>query len=211
MRRLYSIGDSHSYHGWEQVIIDGISVITYKDFYSKTCSYFGFKKLNLVDIKKLGVNEGDIVSFLFGEIDCTCNIHKFKDQYQEVIDKIVENYFYAIKVNVEQFNNLLVIVSSITPPISKIRYKADAHTDSIFPILGEDEDRKKYVHYMNKRIREKCDEYKYEYLDIHGLHCDENGLLITSLSDGHIHIESPKYIQAGLIKLLSNLKWNKSF
>lgn len=203
MRRLYSIGDSHCYHGWEHVRINGMSVITHKQFISRTCSYFGFKRLELVDMKNLGVQDGDIVSFLFGEIDCTCNIHKFADQYEDIIDKIVENYFYAIKVNVEQFKDLIVIVASITPPISKIRYKADRHTDSLFPILGEDEDRKKYVKYMNAKIKESCEEFKYEFLDIHDIHCDENGLLITSLSDGFIHIEDPRYIQEGLMKLLS--------
>lgn len=202
MRKLYSIGDSHCYHGWQHVQIDGLVIKTHKDFYSKTCSYFGFQKLNLVNLKNMGVNEGDIVSFLFGEIDCTCNIHKYKDEYKEIIDKIVDNYFHAIKINVDQYNDLLVIVTSITPPISKIRYKADRHTDSIFPILGEDEDRKKYVNCMNLKIKEKCKESGYEFLDIHDAHCDENGLLITELSDGYIHIESPKYIKEGLIKLL---------
>jgi hypothetical protein len=147
MRKLFSIGDSHCYHGWQHVHIDGLNIITHKDFISRTCSYFGIARLNLVDIKKLGVSDGDIVSFLFGEIDCTCNIHRYQDQYIEIIDKIVENYFYAIKENIDQFNELMVIVASITPPISKIRYKADRHTDSLFPILGEDEDRKKYVRY----------------------------------------------------------------
>jgi hypothetical protein len=206
MKTLYSVGDSHCYHGWEHVIIPGLNIKIYKDFFSRTCSSFGFQKLNLVDIKKLGVQNGDIVSFLFGEIDCTCNIHKFADCYQEVIDKIVENYFYAIKINVERFNDLLVLVTSITPPISKIRYKADRHTDSIFPILGEDEDRKKYVKYMNMRLKEKCSEYRYEFFDIHDIHCDDNGLLITALSDNFIHIEDPIFIQQGLIEVLKKHK-----
>jgi hypothetical protein len=41
-------------------------------------------------------------------------------------------------------------------------------------------------------------------LDIHNLYCDENGLLITAMSDGFIHIEDPKYIQQELIKLLKD-------
>ena len=206
MKTIYSVGDSHCYHGWQHVCIPGLNIKTYKDFISRTCSYFGFQKRDLVDLKKLGVQDGDIVSFLFGEIDCTCNIHKFADQYKEVIDKIVENYFYAIQVNVEQFNDLIVLVTSITPPISKIRYKADRHTDSLFPILGEDADRKKYVKYMNLKIKEYCSKYGYDFFDIHDIHCDENGLLITELSDQFIHIEDPRYIEQELIKLLEKHK-----
>jgi hypothetical protein len=205
MKRIYTFGDSHSYHGWQDVLIDGRNIITTKQFFSKTCSYFGFAKLNLVDIKNLGVRNGDIVCFVFGEIDCTCNIHKYQEMYEEVIDKIASNYFAAIKSNADQFSELLVIVVSITPPIAKVRYKADTHTDSIFPILGEDEDRKKYVRYMNLKLKERCADYGYEFLDIHDIHCDENGLLITSLSDGFIHIESPRYIQESLVSLLEKL------
>lgn len=202
MKRLFSIGDSHSYHGWELVRIEGIQIITTKQFVSKTCSYFGFSGLSLVNLKELGIRDGDIVSFLFGEIDCTCNVHKYVDQYREIIDKIIETYFYSIMMNVAQYEDLLVIVASITPPISKIRYKADRHTDSLFPILGEDEDRKRYVNYMNAMIKAKCKDFDYEFLDIHDMHCDENGLLITALSDQFIHIEDPIFIQEGLIKIL---------
>jgi len=195
---LHTFGDSHSCHPWEEMK----HILNIPNFNhhlgSITCSFFGFQKLDLFNIKKFKVIDGDIVCFVLGEIDCRCHIYKYKEQYKEIIDKIIENYFCVIKCNVEQFNNLITIILSVVPPITKIKYGINPD----FPVLGEDNERIMYTQYMNLKIKEKCKEYSYLFLDVYDKYCDNQGLLELSLSDGYTHITNPKYMYEELVQLL---------
>ena len=63
-----------------------------------------------------------------------------------------------------------------------------------YPYLGSDEERKNYVLYFNKKIREKCIEKNYIFFDIYDKYIDENGFLRKDLSDGNVHIGNGVYI-----------------
>jgi hypothetical protein len=207
---LHTFGDSHATTPWNKINIDEISILcnTILDQktggknwkkWTMTCSFFGFQKLDAINIKNFNVKEEDIVCFCLGELDCRCHIHKHKEMYNELIDKIVENYFLAIKVNVEQFNNLKVIVVSVTPPTAITRYRKSYK----YPILGSDVERVTYTQYMNSKIKEYCEKYNYMFLDVYNKYCDEEGLVNIMYSDKASHIKNPMYIREELIKLLN--------
>ena len=63
-----------------------------------------------------------------------------------------------------------------------------------FPYLGTDEERKQYVLYFNKKLKEICIEKKYIFFDIYNNYTDENGFLRKDLSDGNVHIANEIYI-----------------
>lgn len=137
---------------------------------------FGRLGINLLNIKKYNVLENDIVIFCFGEIDCRNHVHKHitKDKtYEEVINEIVEKYFIAIKDNVCKYNNLKVYIYNVVPPIKYI----NVYKNHPFPYLGNDEERKKYYLYMNKKLKEYCNIYNYLFFDIYDNLCDKNGFL----------------------------------
>lgn len=197
---IHTFGDSHCGHmdgvNWRTIDI-GIPIETHW-IGPKTCAGFGISKLEMLDISKFGVKDGDVVVFSFGEVDCRAHIHKHKDAFWDIIDKITVNYFYAIKENVIQFNNLKVIVMSI-PPVAR---RDDLNDNPEFPTLGTDEDRRMYAEFFNNAIKRLCFVYGYLYMDVYFSYMDRDGFLDPTLSDGNVHIKDSKFMKEELLRLL---------
>jgi hypothetical protein len=66
---IHTIGDSHSGHGWSNIINHPLGAVL--------CYSFGQKKLNICNICKFNIKDGDTIVFCLGEIDCRCHIHKY--------------------------------------------------------------------------------------------------------------------------------------
>jgi hypothetical protein len=103
-----------------------------------------------------------------------------------VIDIIVENYFEAIKLNIttSQLKLKNVCVYNVVPPVQR----HNTHENPGQPYLGSDEERKSYVLYFNKKLKEKCVENNYIFFDVYDKYTDDNGFLRKDLSDGCVHI-----------------------
>jgi hypothetical protein len=186
---IHTIGDSHCGNGWS-----GTGRIQHH-LGAVLCYSFGKEKLNRCDIRNFNIKDGDTIVFCLGEIDCRCHIHKHITDtitYQDIINKIVENYFEAIELNVStsQIKLKNVCVYNVVPPVQK--YNTYEHPDC--PYLGTDEERKNYVLYFNKKLKEKCLEKEYVFFDIYDNYTDENGYLRKDLSDGLNHIENSIYV-----------------
>jgi hypothetical protein len=184
--RIHTIGDSHCCNGWK--IIPNVF-----DHHlgAKLCYSIGRDGIIIKD--NYGINNNDIVIFCFGEIDCRCHIHKHineSNSYTQIIDSIVEKYFEKIKIAVSDFENLKVCIYNVVPPVQKY----NTPENSEYPYLGSDEERKMYVLYFNKKLKEKCKEYNYVFFDIYDNYADENGFLKKNSSDGNVHIRDPYHI-----------------
>ena len=189
---IHTFGDSHSFNGWSGVKTHHLG--------PKLCYNFGKKMLDVCNISKFNIKNGDTLIFCFGEIDCRCHIHKHINKtisYQVVIDNIVDGYFIAIKKNINNIklknNNIKlknICVYNVVPPIQKNNTKENPE----YPYLGNDEERKEYVLYFNKKLKEKCDECNYIFFDIYDKYTDDNGFLRKDLSDGNVHIGNGEVI-----------------
>lgn len=203
MINIYTFGDSHSYKSWES--IDKYKLkINMCHIGPKLCYSFGRDKFKCLNIKDFGVQDNNLVIFCFGEIDCRCHINKYISEempYQTIIDEIVNNYFLAIKENVDQFEKLHVAVFNVVPPVQT--YNTEENPE--FPYLGSDEERKEYVLYFNKKLKEYCKKYNYYFFDVYNKYCDNNGYLNKELSDDNVHIRQSDFIYNHLIDYLSNL------
>jgi len=184
---IHTIGDSHSSFGWSGIIHQSLGPLL--------CYTFGTKKLNICDIRNFNIKDGDTIIFCLGEIDCRCHIHKHitdTTTYQDIINEIVDNYFDAIHLNVSvaQIKLKNICVYNVVPPVQI--YNTWENKD--YPFLGTDKERKEYVLYFNKKIKEKCIEKKYIFFDIYNNYIDNNGFLRKDLSDGNVHIRNGIYI-----------------
>jgi len=184
---IHTFGDSHSYFGWTGTIQHHLGAVL--------CYSFGKEKLNRCDIRNFNIKDDDTIVFCFGEIDCRCHIHKHITDtisYQDIINNIIKNYFEAIELNVStsQIKLKNVCVYNVVPCVQKYNTSEDPE----YPYLGTDEERKQYILYFNKKIKEKCIENKYIFFDVHDKYIDENGFLRKDLSDGHVHIMDGRYI-----------------
>ena len=185
---IHTIGDSHSYSGWSGTIIQ-------HHLGGVLCYSFGKEKLDRCDIRNFNIKNGDTIIFCLGEIDCRCHIHKHISDtviYQDIIDKIVDNYVHAIElnINISQIKLKNVCIYNIVPPVQKY----NTWENSEVPYLGTDEERKNYVLYFNKKLKEKCIEKDYIFFDVYDKYIDENGFLRKDLSDGNVHIGNGIYI-----------------
>ena len=155
--KIHTIGDSHAYNGWEIIKKQALD-INISSIGPLLCYSFGRDRLERINLKKLNVENDDIVIFCLGEIDCRCHIQKHitsDKTYNNIIDNIVENYFKAIEENVKQYSRLNVCVFNVVPPVQK--YNTNESPE--YPFLGTDEQRKDIVLYFNKKLSEKCIEY----------------------------------------------------
>lgn len=184
---IHTIGDSHSASGWSQVIIHHLGPVL--------CYSFGKEKLDRCDIRNMNINNGDTIVFCFGEIDCRCHVHKHINEtttYQEIINNIVNNYIEAIDLNITVSELVLknICIYNVVPPIQKYNTLENIE----YPYLGTDDERKQYVLYFNEKLKEKCSEKKYVFIDIYDKYADENGFLRKELSDDNVHIKNGVYI-----------------
>jgi len=185
---IHTIGDSHSGYGWNGIIQHNLNALL--------CYSFGKDKLNRCDIRNFNIKDGDTIIFCLGEIDCRCHVHKHITEtttYQDIINNIVDNYFEAIELNISisQIKLKNICVYNVVPPIQKYNTVENPK----YPFLGTDEERKQYVLYFNKKLKEKCIEKKYIFFDIYNKYIDENGYLKKNLSDGNVHIHNGIYIR----------------
>jgi hypothetical protein len=187
---IHTTGDSHSIIGWYD-----IGIISHH-LGPVLCYSFGKDPLNRCDIRTFNIEDGDIIIFCFGEIDCRCHIHKYINEtttYQHIIDCIIDAYFEAIKINITRSELKLkhICVYNVVPTIQRDKVKENPE----FPFLGTDEERKSYVLYFNERLNEKCKEYNYIFFNIYDKYTDKNGFLNSELSDSNVHIKNGVHIK----------------
>lgn len=186
--RIHTTGDSHSVKGWP-------SDIVFHRLGALLCYSFGKEQLDRCDIRNYDIEDGDSLIFCLGEIDCRCHVYKHQNEmksYMDVIDEIVDNYFEAIKINVLvseiKFKNIGVY--NVVPAIEKYNTSDNVQ----YPYLGSDEERRNYVVYFNKKLKEKCLEYGYVFFDVYDKYVDDRGYLSKDLSDDNVHIRDGRYI-----------------
>lgn len=198
---LHTFGDSHAKFGFRD-----IPNIRINELGARLCYTFASQRFNVLNIKNYGVNENDSVVFSFGEIDCRAHIYKFVNEttpYEQIIDSLTENYFTAIKTNVDQYKNIKTIIYNVVPPSdvllihSQEEYKTlilVKHSNAI-PWKGSNQERQNYHVYFNKKLKELCARYNYIFLDVYDKYSDHNGFLKRELSDYNVHINDSKFIK----------------
>lgn len=188
--KIHTIGDSHSKLGNinnPEIIQHWISGLL--------CYSFGIGKLNRVNIKNYSdIEDGDIVIFCFGEIDCRCHINRFitpENDYTKIIDELIKNYVDAVKENINQFTNLTTCLYNIIPPIQKHKCSSP---NSEYPFVGTDLERQSYHLYFNKKLNEECAINNFIFFDIYDKYTDDDGFLNEEYSDKNIHINDGIFI-----------------
>ena len=154
-------------------------------------------------LEKYNIKDNDTVVFCFGEIDCRCHIHKHitnVKSYKMIIDEIVDNYIHAIKINLENCKAKLknICIYNVVPPFQAYN-RVGNHE---YPFIGSDEERKKYVLYFNKCLKEKCKGNNWIFFDVYHSYCNSNGYLSKELSDGSVHIGNGIFIKKFIIDYL---------
>lgn len=217
-RAIHVFGDSHAsfYFSNERTAIPRNERSLFNDFYqghvhafefnihwfeSKTMHRIGRDGLTILNFKNFGINEDDIVVFVFGEIDARCHIGKQRDLkgrlLHEIIDSLVKNFMRTVQKNVKKFKKLHCVVASVIPPTNNAY-------NWVYPYHGSLEDRVIITQTLNAALQSQCSELGFDFLDIYPLYANAEGALDDRVSDGVVHVNpfENDQIKRQLINLL---------
>lgn len=176
---IHVIGDSHSQE------FSSIQECKIHYLGPRTMHRVGRDGLDLVNFKALGIQEGDVVVLAFGEIDVRCHIGKQRDFFhrnlEEVVHTLLDNYFCTISRNIAFYNNIHVVVYTVTPPIqsaSNVGYES----------YGSAEDRVWITKMLNQNLIQKAKAMGLGVIDVYDDYADAKGLLLAEYSDTSVHI-----------------------
>lgn len=180
---VHVIGDSHSseFSKIPGCVIHWLGPIT--------MHRVGRDGLSFVNLRNLGVLEGQAVVFSFGEIDARCHIGKQCDlnnrNLDEVIDTLATKYIQTILQNRQLYTRLTCIVYSVTPP-TNIAYNPQ------FPYYGTLAERVMISRKLNMKLAILCQQFGLSFLNVYNEYANPDGTLKTIYSDGCVHIH-PNY------------------
>lgn len=150
----------------------------------------GIKGLN---VSTRGVHNGDIVVFLFGEIDARCHIGRQRDQLgrdvDEIITTLVHNYVRTIHTNCALFEHITPVIALVVPP-------SDLEYNPSFPYWGLLSDRAMITRKLNDMLKLFASRYNIPIVDTYAPFALRDGSIIPSLTDGTVHINKRFYRMA---------------
>jgi hypothetical protein len=177
---IHVFGDSHSLEFFQipHCVIHHLGPIT--------MHRVGRDGLSFLYLPNLGVLEGEVAVFSFGEIDARCHIGRQRDLFNrsqdEVIETLAYNYLYTLVLNRMLYRKLTLIVYSVTPP-------TDCHYNPAYPFYGSVEDRVAITKQLNRRLKQLCRKVGIEFLDVYADYANPDGTLNLLFHDGTVHID----------------------
>ncbi len=137
-----------------------------------------------LDVRSFGVQAGQYVVYVFGEIDVRTHIGRIRDKTGQGLDEILDDlvkYYIDLIVTNQQESQCLSIIAAIVPP-SNIIENPD------FPFYGSLEDRIMIQQQLNTKLKLACQQHNLLYLDCNSNFTNPDGTLCYDMSDGHVHL-----------------------
>jgi hypothetical protein len=179
--QITTIGDSHGWHGWLK--IPGVEVLTRGPM---TMHSVGRDQI----VYTKGLPYETPVVFSWGEVDCRCHIHNHQP-WKETIERVVREYIKTVLLNAAHVRQIWLF--NISPP-PRVEDCKETYDGVGFPFVGSNEDRLKYVRYMNELLGRS----PFPLIDVYESYCDSDGFM----ADGNVHISNEKPIMAWIEKQL---------
>ncbi len=142
---------------------------------------------------------GDILIFVFGEIDVRAHIGRIADATgrprRELLEELVDAFLTSISRAAANLGDVRVILTSVVPPSPS--HLADTKA---FPVWGTLDDRVALTIALNRMLANGARKLGFDFLDFHADYADQAGAMIAGLSDGGVHI-APGYTEPIFHKL----------
>ncbi len=206
MNIIHIFGDSHANFNFSKIKYSNVKN-NYKN--SITMHRVGRDKKKFINFNSYSINDNDIIIYQFGEVDCRCHIGKqllLNRNLEEVINELVINYIDSIKINMDGYNNLKIIICNV-PPTMNQQYFENIYGPITheFPFIGTNLERANYTIKVNEMLKNKCEENNFIFLDYYNFYKNENGTIKTELTDNICHIVENNYILEKLYSIIDNL------
>jgi len=173
---------------------------------SITMHRIGRDQFGGIDFAKYDIQDGDMVIYQVGEVDCRCHIYRQLQTGRPldiITSELIDNFIASIKLNNSRYKSLKIIICCIPPPICKDYYESiHGPVTHEFPFLGSDEMRSYYTIRMNKLLKDACIENNMTFLDYYEKYTNEHNLLRVELSDNICHIRENQMILTVLDEII---------
>lgn len=180
--QAHLFGDSHHalYKSLPHVTAHHLGPVTMHRVGRDGAALFGFGER--------GVDEGDVLGFIFGEIDVRVHlapqIVRQKLPEQIVMAKLVRHYFRTLAEVRRLFPRSRIVVFSATPPAG-FDYPL---FDPNHPRNGTDEQRARWARWLNRALRSQARAAGYGFVDQYSMFANALGLLDVAATDDYCHI-----------------------
>ena len=137
-----------------------------------------------LNIKSYGVQENDVVIFVFGEIDVRCHVIPQCQKgrtLDDVLGQLITKYIATIQENRKQYQRLHPVIFAVLPPIRLVG-SAD------YPSRGTVEERIAATRALNAHLHAAAEKEGIDVIDVHADFSTKEGLLEPKLSDGNVHM-----------------------
>ena len=214
IEKINCFGDSHIsiFANTEKLIKENISHIHESFNVFRFGPYLAYNLLSkenvLKELKK--INNYEKILICFGEIDCRSQVKRISEKtgnsYDEIINDIVEKYFYVI----DKIGNKNIILFSVTPELKEKPhwYYYKDHPEVFDCPKGTLIERQNFKKYYNKRVEEESLKRGFEYISIFDyIYSDGVTKEIYFLDDIHLNPKKVMYlIKRSLLKSGLNKK-----
>lgn len=151
----------------------------------------------------LHLEAGDVVVFVFGEIDVRAHVGRIADSTRvarsEILSRLVDTYIGSLASEQSAHPSCLFVVASVPPPAGN-----NAGQNESFPFYGSHRSRIALTRRLNRLLRAAAGMHALPFLHYGHAFAGPMGGLRWSMSDGHVHIakEHGHLIAAPLARLL---------
>jgi len=198
---IHIFGDSHGDYNFRNIKRECINHYQM----SITMHKVGRQGLNYINFNNYNINNGDIIIYQFGEIDCRCHIGKqlkLNRHLDEIVNELISNYINSIKYNIGD-RNLKIIVCCIPPTMNQEKYESKhGKITHEFPFVGTDKERVFFTNYLNKELEKQCEINGFYFFNYYTDYEDIDGTLKYELTDRCVHIQHNDKILERLYKLI---------
>ena len=167
----------------------------------RTMHRVGRDGLDGLNIKELfHVQENDVIVYVFGEIDVRCHIvrqaYEKNRKYEEIINKLVEDYINTIEENTK-YSQTFPVIFSVIPP-------SNAKTGGKYKPYGSCQERARVTQEVNEKLQRACEEHNILCLNINNRYETRTGFLNPKFVSAAVHIAPVynDYIKKELVKLI---------
>lgn len=201
---IHIFGDSHA-HNYVNILNAKVNWLG-----PVTMHRIGRDGLDILDLRKHEIQDGDIAIFIFGEIDVRAHIGKIRDErnkpLKDIIYELVQAYFNTLSINKSFFRDVAFIVRFVTPP-------SDKGYNASFPFYGTLVDRAEITKMLNSELEQNCTNYSFYYLDGYNDFSDESGCILPFYGDDSVHLnaEASSLLTNHLLSLITEIQQKNLF
>ena len=195
---VQTVGDSHADRTFKNIVIENV-FIGRREIGPITMHRVQRDRMNF---KQYIPDHVDMAIFCMGEIDIRCHIHRQITEQNRTLEAIVADLVPNFVKHIASLDiKAKKIILLPVPP-------ADIHTIQWhgwkYPLQGSNDERVQYHNAVCVSLITECEKNGILCLDPRKHYMDANGMLITSLSDGNVHIGNTEFIGRLLEDLIRN-------